>query len=44
MARIPRTHIEGAIYYVTSRGDNNKEIFKDSQDYATYLSALGKYK
>jgi len=44
MARIPRIHIDGALYYVTSRGDNNKEIFKDSQDYAFYLELLKKYK
>jgi len=44
MKKMPRTHIEGAIYYITSRGDNNEEIFKDSKDYLTYMNALKKYK
>ncbi|MFH1442359.1 MAG: transposase [Candidatus Omnitrophota bacterium] len=44
MARIPRIHIEGALYYVTSRGDNNKEIFKEPVDYNMYLELLRKYK
>ena len=44
MAKIPRTYIEGAIYYVTSRGDNEKIIFKDKEDYQKYLELLIKYK
>jgi REP element-mobilizing transposase RayT/nitrogen fixation-related uncharacterized protein len=44
MKKIPRTHIEGAIFYVTSRGDNNEEIFKEKQDYQVYLELLNKYK
>jgi putative transposase len=42
--KIPRTHIEGALYYVTSRGDNNENIFKDTRDYESYLDLLEKYK
>ena len=44
MNRIPRTHIEGALVYVTSRGDNNENIFKDKEDYLNYLELLKKYK
>jgi len=44
MAKIPRTHIAGAIYYVTSRGDNEEVIFKDKEDYQKYLELLIKYK
>jgi REP element-mobilizing transposase RayT len=44
MAKIPRTHIEGAVYYVTSRGDNEEEIFKNDEDYKKYLELLKKYK
>jgi len=44
MVKIPRTHIAGAIYYVTSRGDNEDVIFKDQQDYQKYLELLIKYK
>ena len=42
--KIPRTHIEGALYYVTSRGDNNENIFKDNHDFDSYLDLLKKYK
>lgn len=44
MPRLPRVHIQGALYYITSRGDNNQEIFKDKLDYLTYIDLLGKYK
>jgi len=44
MAKIPRIHIEGALLYVTSRGDNDREIFKDKDDYSAYLDLLRKYK
>jgi len=44
MTKIPRIHIEGAVYYVTSRGDNNENIFKDDADYSAYLGLLKKYK
>ncbi|MFA5115907.1 MAG: transposase [Candidatus Omnitrophota bacterium] len=41
--KMPRTHIEGALYYATSRGDHNEDIFKDSHDFNTYLDLLKKY-
>ena len=44
MERIPRIHIEGAVYYITSRGDNEKVIFKDAEDSRTYLELLKRYK
>lgn len=44
MARIPRVHIEGALFYVTSRGDNNADIFREDSDYNAYLELLNKYK
>jgi REP element-mobilizing transposase RayT len=44
MTRIPRIHIEGALYYVTSRGDHSEEIFKDAEDYKMYLDLLKRYK
>jgi REP element-mobilizing transposase RayT len=43
MTKIPRMHIEGALYYVTSRGDHNENIFKDDNDYKAYLELLKKY-
>lgn len=44
MIKIPRVHIEGALYYVTSRGDHNEDIFRDEGDYKQYLELLKKYK
>lgn len=44
MPRVPRINIEKALYYVTSRGDNNAEIFKEGSDYAMYLDLLRKCK
>jgi REP element-mobilizing transposase RayT len=41
--KIPKGYIEGAIYYVTSRGDNNEDLFADDADYLTYLELLKKY-
>ena len=44
MTKIPRIHIEGAVYYVTARGDHNENIFQDENDYLAYLGLLKKYK
>jgi len=44
MPRMPRVQVEGALYYVTSRGDNNKDIFKDEEDFKAYINLLAKYK
>jgi putative transposase len=44
MEKIPRIHIENALYYVTSRGDNEENIFRDAGDYRMYLDLLKKYK
>ena len=44
MEKIPRIYIEGSVYYVTSRGDNEEVIFKDSRDFRTYIELFKKYK
>lgn len=44
MTRIPRIHIEGALYYVTARGDHEEKIFQGAPDYEAYLELLRKYK
>jgi putative transposase len=44
MPRLPRIHLDGAIYYVTSRASQNEEIFKDKEDYKMYLELVNKYK
>jgi REP element-mobilizing transposase RayT len=36
--------LEGAIYYVTSKGLQGQPIFKDKQDYKMYIDLLTKYK
>jgi len=42
--RMPRISIQNALYYVTSRGDNEENIFKDAADYNTYLDLIKKCK
>ncbi len=44
MPRLPRIYLEGAVYYVTSAGSQNQELFKDKADYQMYLGLLTKYK
>lgn len=44
MPRMPRVMVEGALYYITSRGERNQEIFKDKEDFLTYVELLKKYK
>ena len=44
MPRMPRIQITGALYYITSRGDHNGDIFRDEEDYSFYMELLGRYK
>ncbi len=44
MPRLPRIQIQGAVYFVTSRGLRNQAIFKDRADYKMYMDLLEKYK
>lgn len=44
MPRSPRIYLEKAVYYVTSRGDGNQHIYKDEEDFKTFLELLKKYK
>ncbi len=41
---MPRIHIEGGVYYVTVRGDHDERIFREAEDYQSYLNLLKKYK
>ena len=44
MPRPPRVqHLDGALYYVTSRALEGATLFKDSRDYETYLELLRGY-
>ncbi len=40
MPRPLRVHIEGALYYVTSRAAEGQPLFRNDQDYATYLELI----
>jgi len=44
VSRMPRIQITGALYYITSRGDHNGDIFRDEEDYSFYMELLGRYK
>lgn len=44
MGRMPRIHIEGGLYLITTRGDHGEELFKDDIDRSQYLELLSKYK
>ena len=44
MPRLPRIHLEGAVYYVTSKGLQDRKIFMDNRDSNMYLELLTKYK
>lgn len=44
MPRPPRIYLENALYYVTSKGDDGQRIFKDDEDFKTFLELLKRYK
>ena len=41
MARLARVEYEGAIYHVTVRGNNRRELFVDDRDRGRFLKRLG---
>ena len=44
MPRLPRIHLNGTLYYVTQQGAQDRPLFRDEQDYQTYLDLLSQYK
>jgi REP element-mobilizing transposase RayT len=44
MARLPRIYVEGILYYVTSKGGHNQNIFLAPSDYNEYISLINRYK
>ncbi len=44
MARLPRVYVEGILYYVTSQGSNNADVFRDTSDYTEYVALIDRYK
>ena len=43
MARLPRIHLDGMIYYVSSKAASDA-VIRDQQDYETYLTLVSEYK
>ncbi len=41
MARAQRIEYEGAVYHVTGRGNERREIFRDGADREHFLCVLG---
>ncbi|MCK5014093.1 MAG: transposase [Candidatus Omnitrophica bacterium] len=44
MPREPRIYIENVLYLVTAKGDKDRNLFCDSQDFNAYLKSLSEYK
>ncbi len=44
MPRLPRIHLDKALYFVTSQGGYGQKLFNDEADYKAYLELLGRYK
>ena len=44
MPRPPRVHIDEGLYFVTSAGEYNRELFRDNGDRFHYLELVGRYK
>jgi len=44
VARKPRIHFPGALYYVIARGNRREKTFHDEKDYQLNLKFLSEYK
>ena len=44
MPRPPRISLEGLVYHIINRGNNRQDVFKDKEDFATYLKTIKKFK
>lgn len=44
MPRLPRVHLEGAIFLISCRGQDGETIFKDKADTQMYLELVNRYK
>jgi len=44
MARFPRVHFEGALYYIMTKADYKLNLFRDDSDKSYYLSLIFDYK
>lgn len=43
MPRLPRVHLDKALYFVTSKGGYGQKLFNDPADYQAYLELLTRY-
>ena len=41
MSRPLRVQFEGAVYHVTARGNERREVFRDDEDRRRFLETLG---
>jgi putative transposase len=44
MSRKPRIHFKGALYHAVARGNGQREIFLNDEDYQSYMGLLKAYK
>jgi putative transposase len=44
MPRQARISLEGLVYHIINRGNNRQEVFKDEDDFATYLKTVKRFK
>jgi REP element-mobilizing transposase RayT len=42
MARPLRIQYEGAVYHITARGNERRDIFADRKDFSRFLELLGR--
>ena len=44
MPREPRIYIENVLYLITAKGDEDRDLFNDHEDYETFITLLRNYK
>src|SRR3989338_1579089 len=44
MSRAPRISLEGLVYHVINRGNNRQDVFRDEEDFDTYLKTIIRFK
>lgn len=44
MPRAPRISLEGLVYHVINRGNNRQDVFRDEEDFDTYLKTVIRFK
>lgn len=44
MPRAPRISLEGLVYHIINRGNNRQAVFKEEEDFDTYLKTVSRFK